>query len=107
MIKGKEKELEVAKPTKEEGCESTKMESVEVTREESEEVKDGEEGKEPHHASWDHPCNYVVTITKRCDDCDPYLDEVLDFTIHLIFFCDDHDLYLDEVVDLVHSKMII
>ena len=86
MIKGKEDELEVTKPTKEEGCWPTKMERVEITRKDGEEVKDGEEEKQPHHAFWDHPCNYVITITKRCDDYDPYLDEVLHFTIHCSVF---------------------
>ena len=84
MVKGKEEELEVAKPTKEESSGGTKMERVEVPREHGEEVKDGEEEEEPNHSSWD-PCNYVVTITKRCDGCDPYLYEVLDFSIHFSF----------------------
>ena len=63
MVKSKEEELEVTKPTKEEGSGATKMERVEVTREHGKEVKDGEEEEEPYHSSWDL-CNYVVTITK-------------------------------------------
>ena len=84
MVEGKEKELEVAKPTEEECSGATKIDRVDVTREHGEEVKDGEEEEEPYHSSWD-PCNYVVTITKRCDDCEPYLHEVLDFRIHFFF----------------------
>ncbi|KAK7819964.1 hypothetical protein CFP56_039441 [Quercus suber] len=58
LVKSKEEELEVTKPTKEEGNGATKMGRVEVTREHGEEVNDGEEGEEPHHSSWD-PCNYA------------------------------------------------
>nr|POE62059.1 hypothetical protein CFP56_29303 [Quercus suber] len=84
LVKGKEKELEVAKPTEEECSGAAKIDRVDVTREHGEEVKDGEEEEEPYHSSWD-PCNYVVTITKRGDDSEPYLYEVLDFRIHFFF----------------------
>jgi hypothetical protein len=73
LIKGEEEELEVAKPNQEEDYKAAEMEGVEVQGEDYEEVKDGQKREKPHHA-WPDSCNYVVTITERCNDCDPYLD---------------------------------
>lgn len=59
------------------------MDGVEVQGEDYEEVKDGQKREKPRHA-WPDSCNYVVTITERCNDCDPYLDDVRDFTVHFL-----------------------
>jgi hypothetical protein len=48
------------------------MDEVEVQGEDYEEVKDGEKREKPHYAPPDS-CNHVVTITHRCNGCDPYL----------------------------------
>lgn len=86
MIEGEEDELEVAEPNKEEECKTADMDGVEVEGEGYEEVKDGKKREKPDHALPDSS-NYVVTITERCNDYDPYLDALLDFTTHFLSLC--------------------